>query len=47
LRRSRASSRRDDASGGAREDVLERGGRTRQVSDALLREDSQFEDDDA
>jgi len=47
LRRSRASSRRDDASGGAREDVLARGGRTRQVSDALLQEDSQFEDDDA
>ncbi len=47
LRRSRASSRRDDASAGAREDVPERGGRTRQVSDALLQEDSQFEDDDA
>ena len=47
LRRSRASSRRDDASGGAREDVLQLGGRTRQVSVALLRDDSQFEYVDA
>ncbi|MEY4405945.1 MAG: hypothetical protein RL345_411, partial [Chloroflexota bacterium] len=47
LRSSRASSRRDDASGGARGDVLARGGRTRLVSDALQQEDSQFEDDDA
>ena len=47
LRRSRASSRRDDPSGGARVDVLERGGRISQASDALLHDDSQFEGDDA
>lgn len=47
LRRSRASSRRDDPAGGAREDVLARGGRTRQVPDALQPDDPQFEDDDA
>ena len=47
LRRSRASSRRDDPSGGARVDVLERAGRISQASDALLHDDSQFEGDDA